>query len=1214
MYLKSIEMQGFKSFPDKTKLTFERGTTIIVGPNGSGKSNISDAMRWVLGEISSKSLRGTKMEDIIFGGSDSRRPMGFAEVSVTFDNTGEENRLECPYDEVTVTRRYYRAGESEYYINRNACRLRDVYELFMNTGAGRDGYSIIGQGKIAEIISRKSDERRSVFEDASGIAKYRHRKTETERKLQTTEENMTRVTDIFREVEAQVVPLEKEAERAKKALELQETKKRVDVQLWLYDSERLRTEAEQAEENYRNTGYDLKLAESAIEDYNTQSTRLFEDMQQNSAAAADLLDKINALTSENHDRDSQYQVAQTNIVNANERIEASRTVITNRRERLSAEQQEGARRRAERETLAARLAELEAAHTQKAEAAQQLANRALALAGNVATALADIEEREAEAVDIRVRMQVLENGKKSDSDKNEAMTAEIAAYKKTSETLAADLAAKEKAAAAYDKDIASATATVEKADDRLAALAAKLEGIRAEENECTLQIDLARQRMEAFRAMEEHFEGYANSVRYIMEAYAAGRVTDKKGNPCGTIYGPLSKVISVEPQYVTAIEVALGNNLQHIVVEDDDVAKAAIYTLKQAEAGRATFFPISSMRGLTPTEEMQTGATCEGYIGVATELVQCDDRFAEIVSALLGRTLIFDTLDHAADMARKTLYRVKVVTLDGQVINAGGSYTGGSVKQKGGILSRAGEIASLGEQLKELTAAAETHQKHRAALEKEIAELGEAREDADNRRALLTALQGSEASEAASVRAKLDANESLVAKMNADFEALLRQRAGYDEELQKLAAREKELRREIKEIGELRAEKDVERNGLLDEKSGLEEQMTTLFIEINGVRKDMGTVEVYIAESDARAAAVAEEIGAEEQKIAGYEDYIKQETARIEANRNTYAEGEKVLGELTARHKKLTAGNMDLERRRAEINAKLQKKSAEKEIAFRAHTKNEARLTSLREELDALNGRFWEDYEMTRNDAAALGYAPLTAAGREEAIALQKNCNNRIRAMGPVDLDAVNKYKEVKIRYDAMAAQIADMTAARDDLQKIIRDLESEMRTSFVETFNKINENFNRTFAELFGGGSAEVLLTDPDNVLESGIEIKAAPPGKIIKNLVQLSGGEQSFVAIALFFAILQVNPTPFFILDEIEAALDEVNVARFAAYIKRYSAETQFILITHRRGTMEAAERLYGVTMPEHGISKVLALDVRAIAEKKEGEDWDGIFSEVT
>ncbi len=1214
MYLKSIEMQGFKSFPDKTKLTFERGTTIIVGPNGSGKSNISDAMRWVLGEISSKSLRGTKMEDIIFGGSDSRRPMGYAEVSVTFDNTDPENRLDCPYDEVTVTRRYYRAGESEYYINRNACRLRDVYELFMNTGVGRDGYSIIGQGKIAEIISRKSDERRSVFEDASGIAKYRHRKTETERKLQTTEENMTRVADIFREVEAQVLPLEKEAERAKKAIELHDTKKRVDVQLWLYDSERLRQETERAEENYRNTGYDLKLAEDAIEDYNTQSTRLFEDMQKNSAAAAELLDRINDLTGENHERDSRCQVAQTNINNTNERIEAARAVITGRRQRLAEEQNEGARRRAEQEAHAARLAELEAAHTAKAEAAQQLANRALTLAGSVAQALADVEEREAEAVDIKVRMQVLENGKKSDSDKNEAMTAEIAAYRATSEALAADMRKKEQAAAAYDADIAAAAHTVEEADRRLAELAEKLEAAREKENDCKLQSDLTRQRMEAFRAMEEHFEGYGNSVRYIMEAYAAGHVTDKNGRRCGTVYGPLSKVITVEPRYVTAIEVALGNNLQHIVVEDDDTAKAAIYTLKQAEAGRATFFPISSMKGLTPTEEMETGKSCPGYVGVASELVGCDDRFCAVVSALLGRTLVFDTLDHASDMAKKTAYRVKLVTLDGQVINAGGSYTGGSVKQKAGILSRAGEIAALGEKLKQLTADTADCQKRREALEKEIADLGDAREDADNRRALLTALQSGETGEAASVRAKWEANESLVAKMNADFEALCRQRAGYDEEIAKLAQREKELRREIEEISALRAEKDVERNGLLDEKSALEADMTTLFIEISGVRKDMGTVDAYIAESDARAAAIQEEIAAEEEKIAGYEAYIAEETRRIEANRNSFAEGEKRLGEMSDQHKKLTAANMELEKRRAEINARLQQKSAEKEIAFRAHTKNEARLNALREELDNLNNRFWEDYEMTRNDAAALGYPPLTAAEREETVALQKSCNNRIRAMGPVDLDAVNKYKEVKTRYDAMAAQIADMTAARDDLAKIIRDLEAEMRSSFVETFNKINENFNRTFVELFGGGSAEVLLTDPDNVLESGIEIKAAPPGKIIKNLVQLSGGEQSFVAIALFFAILQVNPTPFFILDEIEAALDEVNVARFAAYIKRYSADTQFILITHRRGTMEAAERLYGVTMPEHGISKVLALDVRAIAEKKEGEDWDGIFSEVT
>jgi len=1211
MFLKSLEMQGFKSFPDKTKLSFERGTTVIVGPNGSGKSNISDAMRWVLGEISSKSLRGTKMEDIIFGGADSRRPMGFAEVSVTFDNTDEENRLDYPGDEVTVTRRYYRAGESEYFINRRACRLRDIYELFMNTGVGRDGYSIIGQGKIAEIISRKSDERRSIFEDASGIAKYRHRKTETERKLKTTEENMTRVTDIFAEVEAQVQPLEKEAERAKKAIELHETKKQVDVQLWLFDTERLHTEIGKAEESFRNSGHDLRLVKEAIEDYNAESERLFEESQANTVAAEEVLEQIRALERENYERDSQYSASSERIAAARERIAADERTVEEKKRAEAAERAEGDRHRAEHKVLVARRDELESAHTAKAEQAQALADKALTLAGEIATALADVSLRESEVADITVRRKVLENNKITDSDKNEAMSAEIGEYRKISERLQQSLAAKQQAADGYQGDIDAANERLSVLDESAKALENELKALGEEETDLTAKSDIARQRVEAYRAMEEHFEGYSNSVRFVMDAYRNGKITDKSGRRCGRIYGPLSTVISVEKKYVTAIETALGANLQHIVVEDEEVAKAAMLALKHAEAGRATFFPITSMRALTPTAEMEEAKHCRGYLGVAADLVASEDKFRDVVSSQLGRTVVFADLDSANEMARRTKFRVKVVTLDGQVINAGGSFTGGSVKQRAGVLSRAGQIEELGKTLKELAARLEMLAKEREALEEKNRTVTLERDDVANRVALLTALQSNDLTDVASLRAKWEANEELIAKLESDFAALGEQRAGYDEELVRLAQEEKLLRRQMEEISALRAEKDVARNDLLDAKTAVEQEMTELYINISAVRKDIETQQTYISESDARADAIKAEIEAILARVAEAQTSIAGELARQEANRNTFAEGERVLAGLNERRQKLTTGNMDIERKRAAVSEKLRSKMAEQQVVFEAHTKNENKLNALREEQDKIAARFWDEYEMTRNDAVALGYPALSAADRAAAVELQTSCRNRLRAIGNVDLDAVNKYKEVKERYDYMSAQIADMTAARDDLLKIIGDLESEMKTSFVATFNQINENFNRTFSELFGGGHAEISLSDPADVLTSGIEIKAAPPGKIIKNLTMLSGGEQSFVAIALFFAILQVNPTPFFILDEIEAALDEVNVARFAAYIKRYSLDTQFILITHRRGTMEAAQRLYGVTMPERGISKVLALDVSSISGKQEGDDWNGIFS---
>ncbi len=1214
MYLKSLELQGFKSFPDKTKLTFERGTTVVVGPNGSGKSNISDAMRWVLGETKNKNIRSTRMEDVIFGGADSRRPMGFAEVSVTFDNTDPENRLDCPEDEVTITRRCYRGGESEYFINRRARLQRDVHELFMNTGVGRDGYSIIGQGKIAEIISLKSDERRTIFEEASGIAKFRHRKTVTERKLQTTEENMTRVNDVFQEVAAQVAPLEKEAERAARALELHEAKKKADVQLWLYDSEHLRVQIGEAEEHARNSGYDLKMAEEAIENYNAQNAQLFEESQSNKARAAELLENIQNLTRENHARENQYLVTENSIANTREKIAGTNAMIEAKCAALAAEEAEGNRRRATAAELEAKRVELEEAHTAKAEQAQAMANRALEIGGEIATALNQIEVCEAEAMDIRVRMQVLENGKQSDSDKHESMQEEITAYRRTSEELHSRCREREIAAESYRTQIEEAEEGIAKLDERLEELNAERETLLARENEQTVAANIARQRIDAFRAMEEHFEGYGHAVRFVMENYAAGKITDAAGRRCGKIYGPLSKVISVREKYITAIEIALGVNLQHIVVEDDAVAKAAIYHLKKAEAGRATFFPISSMRAQTVTAEMEQAKECRGYIGVADELVDCEDKFREIVSSLLGRTVVFDTLDNATEMAKKTKYRVKVVTLDGQVIHAGGSFAGGSHKQKAGILSRSGEIAALGEKLEKIGAELQEIATAREELAAKLAELGEQRSDLDDRRQLLVSLYTGEAGNAAQLTAKWEANEALILKLQGDFEALARQRAGYDRELVTLAEREKHLRAEVEKITALRAERDIERNGVLDKKTEIEGEMTELYIGISGVRKDLETAHNYMDESDARASALREEIAAQRAAVSEMEKSIESELLRQQANRNTFAEGERVLQELNEQHRRVMAGDMAFEKKLSELSARLQNKMAEKEKIYRVHAHNENRLNGLRDEQDKLATRFWEDYEMSRNDALALGYELITADQRAEVQELQTSCRNRLRAIGNVDLDAVNKYKEVKERYDYMAAQIADMTAAREDLLSIIRDLENEMRTAFLATFEQINKNFNSTFSELFGGGSAEVSLSDPDDVLTSGIEIKAAPPGKIIKNLVQLSGGEQAFIAIALFFAILQVNPTPFFILDEIEAALDEVNVARFAAYIKRYSLDTQFILITHRRGTMEAANRLYGVTMPERGISKVLTLDVKSISGKQEGDDWSGIFSQAT
>ena len=1209
MYLKSLELQGFKSFPDKTKLTFEGGATVIVGPNGSGKSNISDAMRWVLGEVSSKSIRGTKMEDIIFGGADSRRPMGYAEVSVTFDNTGMIGRLDCPYDEVTVTRRYYRSGESEYFINRRAVRLKDIYELFMNTGVGRDGYSIIGQGKIAEIISRKSDERRSIFEDASGIAKYRHKKSETERKLSQTEDNMTRINDVFTEVAAQVGPLEKEAEKAKKAIELLETKKMVDIQLWLYDTEKLRDDVARCEEQFKHAEFDLRTVEDSMKSLEAQNDRLFEISQSNKTESENLLREIRRQTEINHTLDSEYRVGETNILHTKELIAGAIGTCESTQRSIAAEETAVKSGYEKIGALEAALEAKNAEHSAAAEEQKSAAAEAEKLSFDIDRALGDIHVINADIADVKARISFIDNARNTETDKNTAMENEIAEYEAESEKLRGQMERTKKTVEQYE----AASAEASEAADRLTGELADLYGKRHEENEDLTALKLRRessqQRIDTFKAMEEQFEGYSGSVRYVMKKYAQGEITDRHGAPCGKIYGPLSKLIGVEDKYLTAIETALGPNLQHIVVEDEGVAKAAMFALKKAEVGRATFFPLTTMRGQSETHEMKEAAGYKGYIAVADELVSSDKKFSEILSGLLGRTLVFDNIDNATVMAKALGHKIKAVTLDGQQINVGGSFTGGSVKQKANILGRAGEIKRLEEEVAGFDKKIDTLRSSLAKLGEDIKIREDDKASCEQKISLIKVMKDAETARLEQLSAKLDANVTLTEKLKEDFAAQLKAREQYEEDRERLSARLTQLELQLSEITDARTEMDIKRSAALDRKDECDRLMTDIYIGVAEIRKDIETEQRMIEESKSRMDGYTALVASQRAYIAELEAKIGDYEAKRAENRELYDEGVKILTELNAKRSKVEEGGSEFERKLNEVNAKIREKMQQKENVFKEYTRFENRLGNLRAEQDKLSTRLWDEHELTRADAVALGYPSLDASTRAETAAKQTECRNKLRVLGNVDLDAVNKYKEIKARYDYMEGQIKDLDASRNDLMNIINQLEGEMETAFIDSFNQINENFNRVFGELFGGGSAEISLTDPDNVLESGIEIKAAPPGKIIKNMVQLSGGEQSFIAIALVFAILKVNPTPFCIFDEIEAALDEVNVARFAEYIKRYSNGTQFVMITHRRGTMEAANRLYGVTMPERGISKVLELNIDDISKKK-GDDWDGIL----
>ena len=1225
MYLKSIEMQGFKSFPDRTKLVFDPGhkgsdqvvadgtsvgVTVIVGPNGSGKSNIADAMRWVLGEISSKTLRSSKMEDVIFGGADSRRPMGYAEVSVTFDNTSDFGKLDCPYDEVTVTRRYFRAGESEYLINRKAVRLRDIYELFLNTGIGRDGYSIIGQGRIADMVSRKSEERRSVFEDASGIAKYRVKKNEAERKLNATENNLVRIRDIFAEVESQVGPLEREANKARRGILLLESKKQADVSLWLYDTERLAGEIGAATELRSHAEFDLSQAEEAVEALDVQRARLSEMTQGSRATSEELQGRIAELTESQHRLDSEYRVAETTMLHTEEMIAAAAEARATLVRQLDADRAQLDTHRAKCAVLGESLAALESDSNAATSEIESLTLKIASLEEIIAQTAEDIRTREAALIDIRVSISVLESARNSDSDRNSGILSEIEEYENTSRALQKEVENYRRVVDGYNQKLESITAEIAAAEARLEALNESYGDLHEKQNTAILRLDSVTQRIHTYRAMESQFEGYADAVKFVMKRYREGGITGFGDRPCGKIYGPLSQLISVDEAYVTAVETALGSNLQNIVVEDEDTAKAAMYALKRANAGRTTFYPLTSMRGSAETNEMKQAAGFEGYIAVADTLVSCKEAYREVLSSLLGRTLVFDTIDHANAMARALRYRVRVVTLDGQQINVGGSFTGGSTGRKNSSLSRAAEIKQMEKDLSGLEAEAKRAEAELTALREEIKRVDEEKNSLEDKRDLTRAVMAGDVDRLSRAQANLDANEALLQRVREDSEAILRQNEANEESMNSLRAEERALDAAVRDLRDLRAEKANERGDAEDRVDQLESRKTRLLIDISAARKDVETEETLAHLCEERMASTQNDIRVSDERVAAHRQKLAELATAQTENRRLYAEGEEALTALTTDRARADRNSASFESKLNDLNNRLREQMDHKENLFRAFTTADAKLTSLQADMDKLSGKLWEDYELSRSDALALGYPAVTPENRTEVVATQTECRNKLRAIGHFDPDAVEKYTEVKARYEEMRVQLTDLEKSKSELLGIIGRLEGEMKTAFVAAFNQINEHFGQTFSELFGGGSAEITLSDPENVLESGIEIKAAPPGKIIKNLMQLSGGEQAFIGVALFFAILKVNPTPFCILDEIEAALDEVNVERLAQYIKRYSDETQFIMITHRRGTMAAATRLYGVTMPERGISKVLTLDVADISKNKES-DWNGLFN---
>ena len=1204
MYLKSLELHGFKSFPNRTVLSFERGATVIVGPNGSGKSNISDAMRWVLGELSSRNIRGTKMEDVIFGGTEDRHPMGFAEVSVTFDNSDPENRLDSEFDEVIVTRRYFRTGDSEYLINRQPCRLRDIYELFMNTGVGREGYSIIGQGKIAEIISKKSDERRHIFEEAAGISKYRHRKEESERKLKQTQDNLDRVKDILFVLESRVGPLAKQAEKARQGLAIYEEKKRADVSLWLYDTKKIREDIEEQDKAYKLSQHELEIIDDALSDLEKQNENLYLKTQSNKLLSEQLLDEIRIATDKLHQLDNALRVAESDFAHSAELIEQCRARIGEINESRNALLNTRAEYDSKREGFESSLKKLMDTRLEYLSEADSLGRRVDEAKRELEEALDELTVEEGSANALNVRINVLKNSKSTDGSKSLDIEEEIEKYEKEGAELKEEADRCERNAAGYKTSIAEKDAILSETAERIEALTEERGQITETYNSNKLERDTLVERANMLQRMSDHFEGYAESVKFVMREYSQGRIQG-----AGKIYGPLSSLFTVDKKYITAIETALGASLQNIVVDNEETAKRAIYALKHSNAGRATFYPISAIKSATETDEIRQAKSFAGFVGRADTLVEFDEKYRSVIEFLLLRTLVFDNIDNASDAAKRLRYRVKIVTLDGQVINAGGVFTGGSTKRDSGILSRLNTISDLKEQAKKLDAEIARLAEAISEIDAELTEAKQRNKDAEQEKELLLTLSRSQFAALDNATAKYNANNDILEKLRTDYNNLVGQQTKADEELTNLTAEYNANLERIAALKEFRQRRSEEM-GVIDEKRDEYLQKSNeVSISITAAQKDIEGVDQRIDTINERLAELDGESASQQGRIDELTSKRDGLGSKKSANEIEYENLEAQLKELRQKRSEVEAGSDEFERELSAIRERTKERNASRQVTYEMVIKNGNKLEQLIEKQDKLGSQLSDDYDLTYEDAVALQYPPVTSENRDEIAAIQSSCRAKLRAIGDYNPGAIEEYAEVKTQYDELNTQYVDLTSSYDELIGIISRLEEEMRTSFVDAFAAINKNFGKTFKELFGGGSAELQLTDPDDVLTSGIEIKAAPPGKIIKSMSLLSGGEQSFVAIALLFAILKVNPTPFCILDEIEAALDEVNVYRFGDYIKNFDDNTQFILITHRRGTMEIGDRLYGITMPQRGISQAIELNVDEI-EGKQKELLDGVL----
>lgn len=1180
MYLKRIEMQGFKSFADKTVLEFKPGITTVIGPNGSGKSNISDAIRWVLGEQSMKSLRGAKSEDIIFAGTQARKSLGFAEVSIVIDNN--DNKLPIEYSEVTVTRKIYRSGETGYFINKVPCRLKDILELFMDTGIGKDGYSIIGQGKIDEILSNKSEDRRHIFEEAAGIVKYRTRKQESEKKLEQTKLNLLRINDILAEIEANIEPLKLQSDKAKQFLDLREELKSIEVGLFIYNintykekleqlvkDEDIITSQKEAEDGKMEA---LQASKEELRQVVDDITAQIENMQNIGFESSNKIEKINSEIGISNER------IQNNNANK-QRLETEILEVKSRIEELKEEQKQKLEKKtnltSNKEKFEKELAEKEA---ELAELSKKLSAKELEIEGKKQIVQDNIDKKYELAAEINtqdVNYENLEKRKKQLKNEIDSVISELDSTRYGKNEISKGF---------YDIE-SKRNIAVEKLEKSVQAKEQNMQKLKQYEDEIsklTYTQRMKQARHQFLIETEKEKEGYNKTVKSLLVA------CDKDSSLNKGIHGVLANLISVEKEYETAIEMCLGQALQNVVTSTEQDAKKMIEYLRSNSLGRASFLPIASVQG----KKLDKLTKMDGVIGIASDLVKCKKEYEQIILSLLGRTVVVEDMDTAIALAKKDKYSFRIVTLKGDIISSSGSISGGSLQTKTvNILGRSREIEDLEKELKK--------------LEKQIVDKTAEKEE-------YASSIGDSIEETAKLEKELQEIEIVYATEKQKMVAV-------EENITRLENRLAKLKEEVTQT-----EKQKEENRLLKEQKETEIQTLTQQIEelnkvieefalnnkdnqkyIDDLNFDITNLKISVTSFDESESSIEEMVERISQDIKNNEQSIENKNQNILAINEENTKLEQTITEYNAQieqiKQEVTNSGTKVEELKQERIAKNEKLvNTENEIQSQFSTleslkeqiiKLDVKKTKLEQDLQQVVESLWNEYELTPNSTEEYQKPNNVATAQKQVNSLR----NKIKDLGSINIDSIEEYKKTKERYDFMSEQRLDLENTASKLRKIIGDMTTTMQNQFKEKFELINKNFNEVFTELFNGGKAELILENEENILECGIDIRVQPPGKKLQNMMLLSGGEKAFTAIALLFAILKINPAPFCILDEIEAALDDVNVYRFAEYLKKFCKQTQFLVITHRKGTMEAGDSVYGVTMEENGISKLLSIKLK-------------------